>query len=47
MKQKEGPKMQSEKAPTSVEQQIIQLEMQALQCWCEGDLSVNKWRGLS
>ena len=31
--------MQNDKATASVEQQIIQLEMQALQRWCNGDPS--------
>ena len=31
--------MQNEEATASVEQQIIQLEMQALQRWCNGDSS--------
>ncbi len=31
--------MQSDKSTASVEQQIIQLEMQALQRWCNGDPS--------
>jgi hypothetical protein len=31
--------MQSDKAAASVEQQIIQLEREALKRWCEGDPS--------
>lgn len=35
----EGLPMQGDKATASVEQQIIQLERQALKRWCEGDPS--------